>query len=104
MKDLWIDCKDRLPKAGQVCLVYRPDAPKTQDPMYRTAVFTGEHFACYVQPSHWLPLEGPLTTAPVECCKPTAHELKLLSTGDYTPEELWGGSRPTCPNCLKADK
>ena len=59
MKDLWIDCKNQLPKAGQVCLVYRPDAAKTQDPVYRTAVFNGEHFACYVQPSHWMPLEGP---------------------------------------------
>lgn len=56
----WVDCKERLPKAGQVCLLYRPDAPKTQDPVYRTAMFNGEHFACYVQPSHWMPLTCPM--------------------------------------------
>jgi len=35
-----------------------------------------------------------------ECCTPTADELKLLAEGGYTPEELWGGSRPTCPKCF----
>lgn len=34
------------------------------------------------------------------CCTPTADELKLLAEGSYTPEELWGGSRPTCPKCF----
>jgi hypothetical protein len=35
-----------------------------------------------------------------ECCAPTAEDLKLLAEGSYTPEELWGGSRPTCPKCF----
>ncbi len=59
MKDLWVDCEVQKPLKGQVVLVYRPDAPQTQDPIYRTAVFNGKHFACYVQPSHWMPLEKP---------------------------------------------
>lgn len=35
-----------------------------------------------------------------KCCKPTADEEVLLATGEYTPEELWGGRRPTCPKCI----
>lgn len=41
------------------------------------------------------PSDGALT-----CCTPTAEEKALLAAGDYTPEELWGGSRPTCPKCI----
>lgn len=162
----WIDCKEMLPKAGQLCLLYRPDAENTQDSLYRVAVFTGEHFACYVQPSHWAALTSPLLTsehivsqisepidrskAPLDathyfpkaraagwrkyedgswwsfvpgagwcvtsgavpdkyieltkCCVPTADEEVLLATGEYTPEELWGGPRPTCPKCFKVAK
>jgi len=37
----------------------------------------------------------------VQCCKPTAEEEALLASGEYRPEELWGGSRPTCPKCFK---
>jgi hypothetical protein len=36
------------------------------------------------------------------CCTPTEEEKALLVAGDYTPEELWGGSRPTCPKCIDA--
>ena len=39
--------------------------------------------------------------APTQCCKPTAEEEALLASGEYRPEELWGGSRPTCPQCFK---
>lgn len=35
-----------------------------------------------------------------KCCVPTPEEEALLASGDYRPEELWGGSRPTCPNCI----
>lgn len=35
-----------------------------------------------------------------ECCTPTHEEKQLLANGDYTPEELWGGNRPTCPKCI----
>lgn len=35
-----------------------------------------------------------------ECCTPTAEEKALLAAGDCTPEELWGGSKPTCPKCI----
>lgn len=38
-----------------------------------------------------------------KCCEPTADELASLAAGDYTPEELWGGSKPTCPKCHKAE-
>lgn len=38
---------------------------------------------------------------PPVCCAPTAEEQAVLANGDYTPEELWGGSRPTCPKCHK---
>lgn len=34
------------------------------------------------------------------CCKPSAEDLALLAAGDYQPEELWGGPRPTCPKCI----
>lgn len=37
---------------------------------------------------------------PKKCCEPTADEEVLLATGEYTPEELWGGRRPTCPKCI----
>lgn len=40
----------------------------------------------------------------VLCCVPTARDMELLNSGEYTPEELWGGSRPTCPACINADK
>lgn len=36
-----------------------------------------------------------------KCCEPTAEELALLAAGDCTPQELWGGSRPTCPKCIR---
>ncbi|MDD1966133.1 septum formation initiator family protein [Pseudomonas putida] len=35
-----------------------------------------------------------------QCCTPTAEEKASLAAGDCTPEELWGGSRPTCPKCI----
>lgn len=50
----WIDCKDSKPDKDELVLVFRPDAAKYQDPLVRTAKFTGEHYACYVQPSHWM--------------------------------------------------
>lgn len=34
------------------------------------------------------------------CCRPTPEELKLLASGEYRAEELWGGDRPTCPKCI----
>ena len=34
------------------------------------------------------------------CCEPTSEELKLLAEGSYSPEELWGGSEPSCPKCF----
>lgn len=36
----------------------------------------------------------------VTCCKPSAEDLKLIADGDYCAEELWGGPRPTCPECI----
>lgn len=36
-----------------------------------------------------------------QCCEPTAEEEALLASGEYRPEELWGGPRPTCPKCFK---
>lgn len=50
----WIDCKDSQPDKDELVLVFCPDAEKYQDPLVRTAKFTGEHYACYVQPSHWM--------------------------------------------------
>jgi hypothetical protein len=59
-KETWIACKWRMPEPGQLCLLYRPDAPQTQDSIYRIAIYTGKHFACYVQPTHWQPLTVPV--------------------------------------------
>lgn len=39
------------------------------------------------------------TAQKVACCEPTQEEEALLAAGDYTPEELLGGSKPTCPKC-----
>ena len=36
-----------------------------------------------------------------KCCAPTEEELQLLNSGEYRPEELWGGSAPTCPKCAE---
>lgn len=36
-----------------------------------------------------------------KCCEITDEEQALLDAGEYTPEELWGGSLPTCPKCIK---
>lgn len=40
------------------------------------------------------------TAVPQACCTPTTEEKALLAAGEYTPEELWGGSQPTCPECI----
>jgi len=57
-----------------------------------------------VPQSEWIVASNPST--PVverqQCCTPTPEEKKLLAAGDYTPEELWGGNRPTCPKCINA--
>lgn len=45
-------------------------------------------------------LPGVAVWVEVPCCGPTAEESQLLADGDCTPEELWGGSRPTCPECI----
>lgn len=37
------------------------------------------------------------------CCAPTEEELALLANGDYRPEELWGGNKPSCHKCHKAE-
>ncbi|MCQ9423426.1 hypothetical protein NRB16_07815 [Pseudomonas sp. LJDD11] len=34
-----------------------------------------------------------------KCCVATPEEQALLASGEYTPEELWGGSSPSCPEC-----
>lgn len=50
----WISCKEKNPEKDELVLVFRPDAAQYYDPLVRTAKFTGEHYACYVQPSHWM--------------------------------------------------
>ncbi|WP_428945258.1 hypothetical protein ACQK5W_04040 [Pantoea sp. FN060301] len=40
-----------------------------------------------------------LSGQPQKCCQPTREELASLARGDFTPEELWGGPRPSCPKC-----
>lgn len=63
----WISVNDALPARGREVLVYRPNAPATGDPVIRTAFYGRrgmnghdlEGFACYVQPTHWMPLPEP---------------------------------------------
>jgi len=61
----WVSVCEHLPEAGDLVLVYRPDAPDVGDPVVRTAFFgkhgrSGKHgFNCYVQPSHWRPVVLP---------------------------------------------
>ncbi|MEE3929695.1 hypothetical protein V2I84_05390 [Pseudomonas viridiflava] len=47
---------------------------------------------------------GSTEPAPRECCTPTTDEQAWLAAGDCTPEELWGGPRPTCPKCIGSVK
>lgn len=58
----------------------------------------GEEVAEWLHAPNHLP-EG-AKWVEVPCCEPTAEELQLLADGDCTPEELWGGPRPTCPECI----
>ena len=37
----------------------------------------------------------------VPCCTATDEERASLQSGDFKPEELWGGPSPTCPKCVK---
>ena len=50
----WIDCRLERPEKDELVLVFRPDAAACYDPLVKTAKFTGEHYACYVQPTHWM--------------------------------------------------
>ena len=62
----WISVDERLPEVGQGCIVYRPTAPESQDPVLKITHYTGrmqrdwqgvEHgFDCLVHPTHWMPL------------------------------------------------
>lgn len=91
----WIDVNDRLPEPGQLVLVYRPDAPKTQDPVIRTAYYglhgrTGRYgFNCYLQPSLWMPI-------PPVCL--TCSDRGLVG-GFVGPES--GYQTDPCPDCQK---
>ncbi len=48
-------------------------------------------------------IEAALNKTERQCCTPTADERAILAAGDHTPEELWGGPRPTCPKCIKTE-
>lgn len=63
---LWISVNDRLPKKGQMVLVYRPEAAETDDPLIRTAIYGGQKkygfshgFSCLCTPTPWQPLPPP---------------------------------------------
>lgn len=44
---------------------------------------------------------GSPNAPPAKCCSPTDQELEQLKNGDYTPQELWGASEPSCPKCVR---
>lgn len=52
----------------------------------------------------WLNAKYPVEAQVAQCCEPTAKELEALNSGAFTPEELWGGSRPTCPKCVHGEE
>ena len=57
--DGWIPVSERAPEVGQAVLAYRPDAPESDDPLIKMAVYTGKShhgFNCYCTPTHWMPL------------------------------------------------
>ncbi|HHW0480895.1 TPA: DUF551 domain-containing protein [Escherichia coli] len=57
--DGWIAVSERMPDIGQAVLAYRPDAPESDDPLIKMAVYTGKShhgFNCYCTPTHWMPL------------------------------------------------
>ncbi|EMW2143322.1 DUF551 domain-containing protein [Enterobacter hormaechei] len=59
--DGWVACVDRMPSAGEQVLVYRPDAPESNDPLIKMATYVGgsahgHGFDCYCKPTHWMPL------------------------------------------------
>ncbi|MDG0008562.1 ead/Ea22-like family protein [Escherichia coli] len=59
--DGWISCSEQMPSAGEQVLAYRPDAPKSNDPLIKMATYVGgsahgHGFDCYCKPTHWMPL------------------------------------------------
>ncbi|MFI2870504.1 DUF551 domain-containing protein [Klebsiella aerogenes] len=50
-----------MPAVGHKVLAYRPDAPKSDDPLIRVATYVGKSahghgFDCYCKPTHWMQL------------------------------------------------
>ena len=61
IQDGWVACVERMPSAGEQVLVYRPDAPESNDPLIKMATYVGgsahgHGFDCYCKPTHWMPL------------------------------------------------
>lgn len=59
--DAWIPVSERMPAVGHKVLAYRPDAPKSDDPLIRVATYVGKSahghgFDCYCKPTHWMQL------------------------------------------------
>ena len=70
---LWISVEERLPEVGQNCLVYRPLAGHTNDPVFDIREYCGRNrespqgivhgFDCWCHPTHWMPLpEAPVAS------------------------------------------
>jgi hypothetical protein len=69
----WISVEERLPEVGQSCLVYRPLAELTNDPVYDVREYCGRSvvspqgvvhgFDCWCHPTHWMSLpEAPVAS------------------------------------------
>jgi hypothetical protein len=64
----WVSVKDRLPPYDESVLLYRPEAFKTQDPIFhishRTKWNRGPYeFGCVAEPTHWMALAAPAEEA-----------------------------------------
>lgn len=80
--------------------VYEVERIGGHDRLYRVIADDGIAIETIVggQTAH-LPKGGYWVEVP--SCEPTAEDLKLIADGDYCAEELWGGPRPTCPECIE---
>ncbi|WP_080396329.1 DUF551 domain-containing protein [Pseudomonas savastanoi] len=56
----WIPVAERLPKHGEVVLVYRNNAPMSEEMVVRTSfLYVGDYWSAWSQPTHWMPLPAP---------------------------------------------
>ncbi|MBC3948320.1 DUF551 domain-containing protein [Pseudomonas foliumensis] len=58
----WIPVTEQLPEPGQIVLVYRSNAPMSEEMVVRTSfLYVGGYWSAWSQPTYWMPLPQPPT-------------------------------------------